>query len=132
MVMHCLTPVEFFLKLHTGWGQNGSLTVPGEYLYGTNITGRTGGDLYSIFSPYIFYSLSYLVRMGNNRMKTGNTGADRYQSHRFYALGRTDRLKEIAYDGCWTPGSTNASKPRANVDGMVRYLLSDAIVYDGS
>jgi TonB-linked SusC/RagA family outer membrane protein len=50
----------------------------------------------------------------------------------FYALGRTDRLKEIGYDGRWTPGNTNASKPRANADDMVRYLLSDAIVFDGS
>jgi outer membrane receptor protein involved in Fe transport len=63
---------------------------------------------------------------------TGSSG-----NHIFNCITRADypagnKLKEVFYDGRWTPDNTNASKPRAAANYLDQYLVSDAMVFDGS
>jgi TonB-linked SusC/RagA family outer membrane protein len=63
---------------------------------------------------------------------TGSQGADI-----FMCLTRGDRLQANIlrefYDDRWTPANTNASRPRpGTVDFTDKYLLSSAVIYDGS
>ncbi|MDR2802563.1 MAG: TonB-dependent receptor, partial [Prevotellaceae bacterium] len=64
-------------------------------------------------------------------------GAGAAGNNIFNGIARADypagnKLKEIFYDGRWTPSNTNASKPRAAANFLDQYLISDAMVFDGS
>jgi TonB-linked SusC/RagA family outer membrane protein len=55
----------------------------------------------------------------------------------FNCIARADyptgnKLKEIFYDGRWTQDNKTASKPRAASNFLDQYLISDAMVFDGS
>lgn len=55
----------------------------------------------------------------------------------FHASYRPDyptsnKMKEIFYDNRWTETNTSGTVPRANANGMDKYIVSDAMIYDGS
>jgi TonB-linked SusC/RagA family outer membrane protein len=55
----------------------------------------------------------------------------------FNCLSRTDYpqrnvLKEVFYDDRWTTDNTTGSRPRSGATGIDNYVISDALVYDGS
>ena len=55
----------------------------------------------------------------------------------FNGINRVDypsgnKLKEIFYNDRWTPTNTGGTKPRAASAGLDKYLVSDAMVFDGS
>lgn len=55
----------------------------------------------------------------------------------FNGINRVDypsgnKLKEIFYNDRWTPANTGGTKPRAASAGLDKYLVSDAMVFDGS
>ena len=45
---------------------------------------------------------------------------------------KANHLKEIYYDDRWTSTNTDGTKPRAGANYMERYIMSDAVVYNGS
>lgn len=45
---------------------------------------------------------------------------------------KNNRLKEVFYDDRWTSTNTSGTKPRAGMNNLDKYLLSDAMVYDAS
>ena len=45
---------------------------------------------------------------------------------------RSNHLKEIYYDDRWTLENRDGSKPRAGANYMERYIMSDAVVFNGS
>jgi TonB-linked SusC/RagA family outer membrane protein len=63
---------------------------------------------------------------------TGSQGNDIFNCITRADYPQGNKLKEVFYDGRWTPTNTNASKPRAGASGLDHYLVSDAMVFDGS
>lgn len=63
---------------------------------------------------------------------TGSQGNDIFNCIARADYPQSNKLKEIFYDGRWTPTNTNASVPRAASNYLDQYLISDAMVFDGS
>lgn len=64
-------------------------------------------------------------------------GSGSYGNDIFNCATRSDhisanKMKKFFYDDRWTPEHTQASVPRANATSMDKYLVSDAMVFDGS
>lgn len=64
-------------------------------------------------------------------------GSGSYGNDIFNCATRSDhisanKMKKFFYDDRWTPDHTQASVPRANATSMDKYLVSDAMVFDGS
>lgn len=63
---------------------------------------------------------------------TGSQGNDVFNGIARSDYLASNRLREIFYDGRWTSSNTNASIPRAGMNNYDKYLISDAMVFDGS
>ena len=44
----------------------------------------------------------------------------------------SNKMKEVMYDDRWTPSNTNGTKPRAGANDLDKYVVSSAMIYDGS
>jgi TonB-linked SusC/RagA family outer membrane protein len=44
----------------------------------------------------------------------------------------SNKFKEVIFDDRWTPSNTSGTKPRAGANNIDKYLVSDALVYNGS
>ena len=63
---------------------------------------------------------------------TGSAGNQIYNASFRPDQTRSNHLKEIYYDDRWTVDNPNGTKPRAGANYMERYIMSDAVVFDGS
>jgi TonB-linked SusC/RagA family outer membrane protein len=63
---------------------------------------------------------------------TGSQGNDIFNCITRADYPQGNKLKEVFYDGRWTHDNPNATKPRAGMNYQDQYLISDAMVFDGS
>ncbi len=63
---------------------------------------------------------------------TGTAGNQIYNASFRPDQTKANHLKEIYYDDRWTPTNTDGTKPRSGANYMERYIMSDAVVFDGS
>jgi TonB-linked SusC/RagA family outer membrane protein len=85
--------------------------------------------------PDLIYGITLTAAWKGFDLTVFGTGS--YGNEIFNCITRADypqsnKLKEVFYDGRWTPGHTNTNVPRAGMNNQDAYLISDAMVFDGS
>lgn len=63
---------------------------------------------------------------------TGAAGNEIFNCINRPDFAQCNKLKEVFYDNRWTVANPNGTVPRAGANNMDKYMLSDALVYDGS
>jgi TonB-linked SusC/RagA family outer membrane protein len=63
---------------------------------------------------------------------TGSQGNDIFNCITRADYPQGNKLKEVFYNGRWTPDNTTATVPRAGMNNQDFYMISDAMVFDGS
>lgn len=63
---------------------------------------------------------------------TGSQGNDIFNCINRADYAASNKMKEIFYDNRWTASNPNGTVPKASANNMDKYLISDALVYDGS
>jgi TonB-linked SusC/RagA family outer membrane protein len=63
----------------------------------------------------------------------GSSGNDIFNAVNRSDRPKTNKLKEVWYDGRWTTTNTDGARvPRAGMNDIDKYIFSDAMVFDGS
>jgi TonB-linked SusC/RagA family outer membrane protein len=63
---------------------------------------------------------------------TGAQGNDIFSAINRPDYPKSNNMKEVWYDGRWTVNNPNATVPRAGAADLGKYVMSDAMVFDGS